>query len=116
MKFCAYYFFISLGITFVAYVVGSFTEYGYGNYCYLTDALVVFFECKNFIFSRFFEFVLNWPYLLLYSFMMSFGSIREVGLDFGAVLLLPWLPIFIYAGSLFFRVCKSASDFVRNSK
>ena len=114
MKFCAYYFFTSLSISLVAYLVGAFTEYGHGNYCYLTDALVIGFECKDFVFSGFFELVLNWPYFLLYSFMIGFASIQEVALDLSALLFLPWLPIFIYMGSLFLRACKSASDFLRN--
>lgn len=91
LKFCKYY----TLITFISFLTGIlvivFTDYGKGNYCYLTDALIYGFECHNFALASVIELILNWSLGLIYSAMLGIGAWPILLIAF-----VLWLPIFCY--------------------
>lgn len=95
-KFCKYYAFITL-ISFLSGILTILvTNYGKGNYCYLTNALIYGFECHNFIFSGIIQLILNWPLGLIYSIIFGLGAWPIL-----LIALVLWLPILWYSFSLF---------------
>lgn len=98
LRFCRYYVHAILVIVLIGILIVLFTDYGDGNYCYLTDALLIGFECHNFKYANFFEVILNLPlWLILISFL---GRSHWI---FLLVSLLLWLPFIVYGFGLFRR-------------
>ncbi len=104
LKFCKYYASVTLISFLSGILVILFTDYGKGNYCYLTDALIYGFECHNFPFASVIELILNWPLGLIYSVLF--------GLKAWPILLIAlvlWLP-FLWIGFRFLYYRQRKTD------
>ena len=98
LRFCRYYVHAILVIVLIGILIALFTDYGHGNYCYLTDALLIGFECHNFKYANFFGAILNLPLSLMY---ITFFTYEHW--PFLLIPLLLWLPFIVYGYSLFRR-------------
>ena len=97
LKLCHYYVYITVGISILDVFIATLTTYGQGNYCYLTDAMLVGFKCDNFAFAHSIQFILNWPFWFIYSVIFGLAAWPIL-----LVALVLWSPL-LYVALRYFR-------------